>query len=74
MCTGYAARVTQTLARAAGVPDPDIEWQLADPPIFDNQVATLELSGRSGWVKFERTRPEDGNHPVLHLTAARRLS
>ena len=48
MCTGYAARVTQTLARAAGVPDPDIEWQLADPPIFDNQVATLELSGRSG--------------------------
>ncbi|HEX4626024.1 MAG TPA: alkaline phosphatase D family protein [Solirubrobacteraceae bacterium] len=74
LCTGYAARVTQTLARAAGVPDPDIEWQLADPPIFDNQVATLELSGRSGWVKFERTRPEDGNHPVLHLTAARRLS
>jgi hypothetical protein len=74
LCTGYAARITQGLARAAGVPDPDITWQLSDPPVFDNQVATLDIDGRHASVRLERTQPADENHPLLHLTAARRLA
>jgi PhoD-like phosphatase len=73
LCTRYAAVGFHALARSAGVPDPDIAWRLAGPPIFDNQVATLELADRRAWVRFERTRPRDGLHPLLHLTAARRL-
>jgi hypothetical protein len=74
LCTGYAARITHALARAAGVPDPDITWELSDPPIFDNQVATLDIEDRHASVRLERTRPVDENHPLLHLTAARRLA
>jgi hypothetical protein len=74
LCAGPAARVTHALARAAGVRDPDVAWELCDRPIFDNQVATLEIEDRHASVRFERTRPVDGNHPLLHLTAARRLA
>jgi PhoD-like phosphatase len=74
LSTRYAAVALRALARSAGVLDPDIEWRLAYKPIFDNQVATLELSDRRAWVGFERTRPRDGLHPRLHLTAARRLA
>ena len=74
MHTRYAGRAMQALARSAGVPDPDIDWRLADPPIFDNQIATLDLSGRDAFMRLERTDPRDGNHPLLHLSAARRLT
>jgi hypothetical protein len=74
MWTRPVARAMHALARSAGVPDPDIRWRAYDPPIFDNQVATLEISERRVWVRFERTRPRDGMHPMLHLTAARRLA
>jgi PhoD-like phosphatase len=74
MWTRYAAVTARALARSAGVPDPDVRWQADAPPIFDNQVATLEISDRRAWVRFERTRPRDGMHPLLHLTAARRLA
>ena len=74
LCTGYAAVVAQALARSAGVPDPDLDWHFCDPPIFDNQVGTFEAQGRRAWVRFERTRPQDGLHPTLHLSASRRLA
>jgi hypothetical protein len=73
LCTNYAATIAHALARSAGVPDPDLDWHLCDPPIFDNQVATFEAEGRRAWVRFERTRPQDGLHPALHLSASRRL-
>jgi hypothetical protein len=69
-----AACVAHALARSAGVPDPEISWWPSDPPIFDNQVATLELSGRHAFARLERTEVKDGLHPLLHLTAARRLA
>ncbi|HEX3317633.1 MAG TPA: alkaline phosphatase D family protein [Solirubrobacteraceae bacterium] len=72
--TNYAARVAHALARSAGVPDPEVSWEVCDAPIFDNQVATLELSGRHAFARLERTEPKDGLHPLLHLTSARRLA
>ena len=74
MCSPVTARVTHALARAARVPEPEIAWDLCDPPIFDNQVATLEIDGRRAELRLERTRPQDGLHPLLHLTSARRLA
>jgi hypothetical protein len=73
-CSPLAARVTRWLSRRAGVPDPEIAWDLCDPPIFDNQVATLSLAGRRAEVRVERTRPRDGGHPELHLSYSRRLA
>ena len=40
------ARMTHTMARRAGVPDPSITWELERKPIFDNVVATLHIDGR----------------------------
>jgi hypothetical protein len=74
MSKRWTAGITHALARSAGVPDPDIDWHLCDEPIFDNQVATLEIDGRSASVQFERTQPQDGLDPKLHLTSSRRLA
>jgi PhoD-like phosphatase len=49
--------IARLLARAAGVPDPPIRWRFVEPPTFDNQVATLELDGRSAKLRIERTSP-----------------
>jgi PhoD-like phosphatase len=72
--TSYAAAIAHALARSAGVPDPELSWEIADPPVFDNQVATLEMSDRHAFAHLERTEPKDGLHPLLHLTVARRLA
>jgi hypothetical protein len=74
MCTRPMAWVTHALARAAGVPEPSIDWRLCDRPIFDNQVATLDIHGRRAEVRFEKTRPRDRNHPLLHLSYSRQLA
>jgi hypothetical protein len=47
--------VARALARAAGVEDPRIRWRFAEGPFYDNQIATLELDGRSASLKLERT-------------------
>jgi len=40
------------------VPDPGLRWRFAhDEPWFDNQVATLELDGRTAALRLERTLP-----------------
>jgi hypothetical protein len=50
-------RAAAALARSAGVPDPPIRWRLAEGPWFDNQVATLDVDGRSLRMRLERVRP-----------------
>jgi PhoD-like phosphatase len=62
------------LARAAGVPDPEIRWRFAEPPTFENQVATLELDGRNARLWIETTTPDDVPDPGLEASLSRRLA
>jgi len=56
--------VTRRLARAAGVPETGIHWQLRQDAVFDNVVATLSLRGREAELRIERARPSDDGHSV----------
>jgi hypothetical protein len=51
--TGLA--IGRALARAAGARDPDLRWRFLEGPFFDNQVATIETSGRRASIKLEKT-------------------
>jgi hypothetical protein len=69
------AAVTRRLADAVGVQDPGIRWRFRDGPCFDNQVATLELEGRSATLKLEKVpRDPEGEDERLELAFERRLS
>jgi hypothetical protein len=69
-----AERAARTLARAAGVREESLSWTIEEGPWFDNQVATIELDGRSGWMVLDRTvNPPDGP-PRLERVMRRRLS
>ena len=67
------AFVGRALARAAGVPHPEIRWRLAQSPTFDNQFATLELRGRSARMHIERIVPGDWDHPRIETSLERVL-
>jgi hypothetical protein len=71
---GGAARVTRALARAAGVPDPEVSWRLAQSPTYDNQFATLELDGRSAVFRIERTVRDDADNRSIETSLERRLA
>jgi hypothetical protein len=69
-----AKPIAHALARSAGVPDPEIDWRLVQPPTFDNQFATLELDGRAASLRIERTvrgHPDGGR---IETSLKRRLS
>ena len=70
---GPAVFLTHLLARAAGVPDPEIRWRLAQEPTFDNQFATLELEGRSATLRIERIVPGDWKRPRIETSLERVL-
>jgi len=67
-------RVTRALARAAGVPDPEIGWRFLEGPHFDNQVASLALDGRSARIKLEKTQAGDTEEHTLETSFERRLA
>ena len=69
MAAEPASRMMRALAGTAGVDAPSVRWRYVhDDPWFDNQVATLELDGRSARVVLEKTVvPEDPEHPALRL-------
>jgi hypothetical protein len=67
------ARVARFLARRAGVPDPPLGWTVTDGPLFDNQIGTVEIAGRSARVRVERTSEGDGRDPELTTSLDRRL-
>jgi hypothetical protein len=69
-----AARLARVLARAAGVPDPEVSWKLAQSPTFDNQFATLELEGRSARFRIERTVRDDADNRSIETSLERRLA
>jgi hypothetical protein len=57
--------LTRALGRAAGVPAPEARWRLVDPPVFDNQVATLDIRGRQAELLLERTEPGVGDPELI---------
>jgi hypothetical protein len=67
--------VARALARAAGVPDPDIRWRRAGNEIyFDNQIATLDLDGREATMRVEKALPGGTDGSQLEEVFARRLA
>ena len=69
-----AERITRVLARAAGVPDPEISWRLAQSPTFDNQFATLDLDGRKALLRIERTQRNAADNRSITTSLERRLA
>jgi hypothetical protein len=69
-----AGRLTRLLARAAGVPDPEASWRLAQSPTYDNQFATLELDGRSALFRIERTCRDAADNRSIETSLERRLA
>jgi hypothetical protein len=74
--TRPATAFAHRLARAARVEDPAIGWRIAEGPWFDNQVATLEIDGRSMIMRLERARagPGGGTDRDLETVLERRLA
>ncbi|MGN6275215.1 MAG: alkaline phosphatase D family protein [Solirubrobacterales bacterium] len=62
------------LARATGALDPGIRWRLLDGPCFDNQVATLELDGRTATMRLDKTVPGEAGKEALQESFSRRLA
>jgi len=50
-----ARSISRPLTRLFRVPAVPIDWVKLDGPYFDNQLATLTLSGRSASVRLEKT-------------------
>jgi hypothetical protein len=67
--------IARALARTAGVGDPEhVRWRMCDGPFFDNQVATLDLHGRTAELRVERTVPKEWKDPKLHECLNKRLA
>jgi hypothetical protein len=66
--------IAHALARRAGVPDPEVQWRLAQPPTYDNQFATLELNGRSASLRIERTVRGEPTGRKIETSLERRLA
>ncbi len=67
--------VGKTLARLAGVREPNVRWRLVhEEPWFENHVSTLRLRDREAFLKVEKTTPEDVEEPRLHEIFEHRLA
>jgi hypothetical protein len=69
-----AARIGEALARAAHVPEESVRWSIQEGPWFDNQVATIELDGRRGWMALDKVVEPANGTPRLERVMRRRLS
>jgi hypothetical protein len=67
-------RTVTALAKLAGAPDPGIGWRLLDGPCFDNQVATLRISGRTATMRLDKTVPGDRDQQSLECSFERELA
>ena len=70
----FAAGWTRTMTRAArwigrrwGVPPEPVEWDSVGGPYFGNAIATLEITGRSARVRFERSTRHGDLEPISVL-------
>jgi len=69
--TAFAGAIGRLLARSAKVPAPGLTWRVERGPWFDNQVAALELDGRSSLLRLERTVPGDADEPLVVIMEKR---
>ena len=69
-----AIAFARLLARISGALDPGIRWRPLDGPYFDNQVATLELDGRSAAMRLDKTVPGEGGKEGLEESFSRQLA
>jgi hypothetical protein len=72
--SGPAERIARWIAQRAGVKRPAISWKLVQKPTFDNQFATIELSGRRAKMKIEKTVPGDWRRPEIDVTLEHELT
>jgi len=68
------AAVARLLARSAGVRPAAVRWEFTGEPTFDNQIASLHLTGRGAHLTIEKTRPEEWATPQLHQTLSRTIA
>ena len=70
------AAMAKAMAGAAGARDHPIRWRPIDGqgPWFNNQLATLDLDGRSARFRLERPIPGDSGPPQLEQLADRQLA
>ncbi|WP_127783247.1 alkaline phosphatase D family protein [Rhodococcus sp. X156] len=68
------AGTLRLLARAAGVRDPAIRWDVQGGPWFDNGVMTVVLKGRKASVEVEHASVDEQGRQVLQRTLVRRLA
>ena len=57
--TAAGRALGRLLMRAAGVPQPEVRWQVDHGPNFDNEIGAIELAGRSSLFRLERALPGD---------------
>ena len=69
-----AERIAKWIAHRAGVKDAPVSWRLVQKPTFDNQFATIELSGRQARMKIEKTVPGHWKKPKIDVTLERDLT
>jgi hypothetical protein len=62
------------VAMLAGVPAPSLGWRVLAGPRFDNQVATLELDGRTVRLRIERVAGGSDQEPGLAVLLDRELT
>jgi hypothetical protein len=72
--TRGAELVGRALARAAGVDDEPLTWEISDGPWFDNQVGTLDLDGRRCVFRLDKAVGAGDELPRLEQAAVRRLA
>jgi hypothetical protein len=65
--------VGRRLARSAGVPQPQVRWDLDQGPWFQNQIAALELEGRHSLLRLEQAVMVD-DEPALQLVVEQQLA
>ena len=69
-----AGVIGRILRASARVPPPDIRWRFLRGPTFDNQIATLDLDGRSAELRVESPLTADGGRPELRPVFEYRLA
>lgn len=67
-------KLARSLARMAGVRQTEVNWHLCHrEPWFDNQVATLELTGTQALLRFEKSVSAEDASPQLEQVFEHRL-
>lgn len=65
--------VGRALARSARVEPPPLGWRMVEPPLYANQVATLDLAADRVDLRVETTKDADWRAPRLTTALRHRL-